>query len=397
MDKALDGVRVLDFSHALAGPYCTMLLAQYGAQVYKLESRDGGDMGRGWGPPFTADQASYFLGLNAGKEGICVDLKNPQGLALCLALIDKVDVLIENFRPGTMDRLGLGYETVRRRNPGLVYCSISGYGQTGPMRDESAMDLVVQASSGLISITGTLEGQLVRSGHSVADTTAGLFGLIGILMALRVREQTGAGQYVDVSMLDGMVSTMCSSFANFCGSGIVPRPLGTSFASVVPYRTFPTADREIALAVGSEKLWVSFCGAIGRPDWADHREYASNALRVKNRVKLEDMLIDIFQRESASEWIRKLGAVGIPCSLVRTIDEVFASPQLAARGMFPELEPATAGKFAVTGPPVKLSATPGCVPSAAPRLGEHTREVLQDLLGMEAEEMERLVTAGAIL
>jgi crotonobetainyl-CoA:carnitine CoA-transferase CaiB-like acyl-CoA transferase len=216
-------------------------------------------------------------------------------------------------------------------------------------------------------------------------------------MALRVREQTGAGQYVDVSMLDGMVSTMCSSFANFCGSGIVPQPLGTSFASVVPYRTFPTADREIALAVGSEKLWVSFCGAIGRPDWADHREYASNALRVKNRVKLEDMLIDIFQRESASEWIRKLGAVGIPCSLVRTIDEVFASPQLAARGMFPELEPATAGKFAVTGPPVKLSATPGCVPSAAPRLGEHTREVLQDLLGMEAEEMERLVTAGAIL
>lgn len=396
MDNALEGVRVLDFTHALAGPYCTMLLAQYGAHVYKLEAQNGGDMGRGWAPPFSGDQASYFLGLNAGKQGISIDLKNPEGLELCLALIEKMDVLIENFRPGTMDRLGLGYAAARQRNPRLIYCSISGYGQTGPARDEPAMDLVVQASSGLMSVTGTTEGQHVRSGHSVADTTAGLFGLIGILMALRVRDQTGAGQFVDVSMLDGMVSTMCSSFANYCGSGQVPRPMGTSFASIVPYRTFPTADREIALAVGSEKLWSSFCEVIGYPDFARHPEYATNALRVKNRAKLEDLLIDIFRREPAAEWMRRLGNVGIPCSLVRNIDEVFESPQMAARGMFPVLEHPTAGLFPVTGPPVKLSETPGCVKSAAPRLGEHTRTVLQELLGLDARAVEELALKGVI-
>lgn len=396
MHNALEGVRVLDFTHALAGPYCTMLLAQYGADVYKLEAQDGGDMGRGWAPPFSGDQASYFLGLNAGKAGICIDLKKPEGLGLCLALIDKMDVLIENFRPGIMDRLGLGYDAARARNPKLIYCSISGYGQTGPARDEPAMDLVVQASSGLMSITGTTEGQHVRSGHSVADTTAGLFATIGILMALRVRNQTGTGQLVDISMQDGMVSTMCSSFANYCGSGKAPRPMGTSFASIVPYRTFPTADREITIAIGSEKLWHAFCEVIELPYLATHRDYANNALRVKNRAKLEDMLIDIFRRQPALEWIRRLGGVGIPCSLVKNIDEVFASPQMAARGMFPILPHPTAGLFPVTGPPVKLSETPGHVKSPAPRLGEHTRAVLNELLGLGAAEMEKLEATGVI-
>jgi crotonobetainyl-CoA:carnitine CoA-transferase CaiB-like acyl-CoA transferase len=295
-----------------------------------------------------------------------------------------------------MDRLGLGYEALRRRNSKLIYCSISGYGQNGPMRDEPAMDLVVQASSGLMSVTGTTEGRHVRAGHSVADTTAGLFGMIGILMALRVREQTGTGQYVDISMLDVMVSTMASNFANYCGLGKVPRPMGTSFAAIVPYRTFPTADREIALAIGSEKLWASFCDLIGFPDMACHREYATNALRVRNRAKLEDMLIDIFRRRPAAEWIRQLLAVGIPCSLVRNVDEVFASPQLAARGMFPVLEHPTAGLFPVTGPPVKLSETPGSVQSAAPRLGEHTRTVLRDLLHLDDSEIEKLASHGVI-
>ena len=396
MNHVLEGVRVLDFTHALAGPYCTMLLAQYGADVYKLEAQEGGDMGRGWAPPFTGDQASYFLALNAGKKGICVDIKKPEGIELCLALIEKMDVLIENFRPGTMDRLGLGYAIAKQRNPRLIYCSISGYGQTGPARDEPAMDLVVQASSGFMSITGNTEGQHVRSGHSVADTTAGLFGVIGILMALQARNQTGAGQFVDISMQDGMVSTMCSSFANYCGTGKVPRPMGTSFASIVPYRTFPTADREIAIAVGSEKLWHSFCQVIGAPYLDTHKEYATNALRVKNRAKLEDMLIDIFRRKPAAEWVRRFGEVGIPCSLVRNIDEVFASPQMAARGMFPKLEHATAGMFPVTGPPVKLSETPGSVTSAAPRLGEHTRAVLAELLDLDAGEVEKLAAEGII-
>src|SRR6516164_8574921 len=263
--KPLDGIKILDFSHALAGPYCTMLLADYGAEVYKLESR-AGDMGRGWGPPFAGGVACFFLGLNRGKRGISIDLKHPAGLDLCLRLIDRMDVLIENFRPGAMDRLGLGYETLHRRNPRLVYCSISGYGQQGPSRDEAAMDLVVQASSGLPSITGTEDGESVRCGYGVTDVTAGLFAVIGILLALRARDTTGIGQFVDVAMLDSMISTMSSNYMTYLGSGNVPRPMGTSFPTVVPYRVFQTRDRAIAIAVGSDKLWSTFCREIERPE-----------------------------------------------------------------------------------------------------------------------------------
>src|SRR5690349_19030491 len=276
--RPLDGIRVLDFSHALAGPYCTLLLADYGAEVYKLEARDG-DMSRGWGPPFAGGESHVFLGLNRGKLGVSVNLKEPEGLDLCLRLVDKMDVLVENFRPGAMDRLGLGYEALRHRNPRLVYCSISGYGQNGPSRDEAAMDLVVQSSSGLLSITGTEDGESVRCGYGVTDVTAGLFSVIGILLALRARETTGTGQFVDVSMLDSMISTMSSNYMSYLGSGEVPKPMGTAFPTVVPYRVFPTEDRAIAVAVGSDKLWSAFCRAIQRPDLEQHPDYASNAAR----------------------------------------------------------------------------------------------------------------------
>ncbi len=226
-------------------------------EVYKLEARSG-DMGRGWGPPFAGGMASFFLGLNRGKLGISIDLKQPEGLELCLRLIDQMDVLIENFRPGAMEKLGLGFEEVRKRNSRLIYCSISGYGQQGPSRDEAAMDLVVQASSGLLSITGTEEGESVRCGYGVTDVTAGLFAVIGILLALRARETTGRGQYVDVSMLDSMISTMSSNYMSYLGSGIVPKPMGTSFPTVVPYRVYQASDREVAIAVGSERLVVDF-------------------------------------------------------------------------------------------------------------------------------------------
>jgi len=397
MQSPLSGVKVLDFSHALAGPFCTMLLADYGATVYKLESPDGGDIGRGWAPPFTGDQASYFLGLNRGKQGVSVNLKRPEGVELCLRMMEKVDVVIENFRPGTLARLGLGYDVARSQNPRLVYCSISGYGQAGPSRDQSAMDLIVQASSGLISVTGSPDGQLARCGHSVADTTAGMFALIGILMALRARDCTGVGQFVDVSMLDSMISAMTSNFMNYLGSGVVPRPLGTAFPSIVPYRTFPTRDREIAVAVGSEKLWRIFCEAIGRPDLTDHADYATNALRVKNRGVLEPMLAGIFSQDTAASWFRKLSVVGFPCSPVRTMDEVVDDPQAAVRGMFPTVVHPTAGPLTVTGPPVKLSATPARASTAAPRLGEHTRRALAELLHLDSAELDALESAEVIV
>jgi len=393
--KPLEAIRVLDFSHALAGPYCTLLLADYGAEVFKLESR-AGDMGRGWGPPFAGGEAHVFLGLNRGKRGISIDLKQPEGRDLCLRLIDRMDVLIENFRPGAMDRLGLGYETVRLRNPRLVYCSISGYGQDGPSRDEAAMDLVVQSSSGLLSITGTADGESVRCGYGVTDVTAGLFSVIGILLALRAREVTGRGQYVDVSMLDSMISTMSSNYMSYLGSGNVPKPMGTAFPTVVPYRVFQTRDRAIAIAVGSERLWSIFCRAIGRPDLEKHPDYESNAARIRNRAVLEPLLEAVFRERPVAEWIERLQGAGIPASLVRNFQEVAEHPQSEVRRMFPTVDHPTAGRHRVTGTPVKLSETPGAPGAPAPLLGEHTSPVLRDLLGLDDDTLAALAGRGVL-
>lgn len=389
--RPLDGIRVLDFSHALAGPYCTTLMAHYGADVYKIESPDGGDVGRTWGPPFTGEVASFFLGVNPGKRGVAIDLKKPEGLALCLDLMERADVLIENMRVGTLERLGLGYEAARARNPRLIYCSISGYGQNGPSREESAMDLIVQASSGLMSITGVEGGEHVRCGHSVADITSGMFALIGILLALEARQRSGAGQFVDVAMLDSMISAMSSNLAYFSGNGVVPGPLGTKFGAIVPYRGFETADRDLVLAVASAKLWPEFCAAIDHPELADDPRYATNALRVNHRGELEPLLEKMFRTNTCAHWIEKMRARGIPCTPVRTFDEVVADPQTSIRGMFPVVE-----GFRVPGPPVKFSQTPGCVTRGAPKLGEHTEEVLRELLGLDDAALDRLKRGGII-
>jgi crotonobetainyl-CoA:carnitine CoA-transferase CaiB-like acyl-CoA transferase len=393
--SALDGIRVLDFSHALAGPYCTMLLSDYGAQIYKLEARTG-DMGRGWGPPFTEGMASFFLGLNRGKLGISLDLKQPEGLELCLRLIDQMDVLIENFRPGAMDKLGLGYADLQKRNPRLIYCSISGYGQQGPSRDEAAMDLVMQASSGLLSITGTEEGESVRCGYGVTDVTAGLFAVIGILLALRARDKTGKGQFVDVSMLDSMISTMSSNYMNYLGSGIVPKPMGTAFPTIVPYRVYRASDREVAIAIGSERLWAIFCSAIERPDLEKHPDYRTNALRITNRAKLEPILESVFSTRSASEWVDRLQAAGVPSSLARNFAEVEKHPQSEIRNMFPTLTHPTAGPHKVTGTPVKLSETPGHPNLPAPLLGQHTRAVLKEVFAISDARIDDLIARGIV-
>ena len=393
--RPLDGIRVLDFSHALAGPYCTLLLGDYGAEIYKLESRTG-DMGRGWGPPFSGGAAHFFLGLNRGKRGICIDLKQPEGIDLCLRLIDRMDVLVENFRPGAMDRLGLSYEAIHRRNPRLVYCSISGYGQNGPSRDDAAMDLVMQSASGLLSITGTPEGESVRCGYGVTDVTAGLFSVVGILLALRERETTGTGQFVDVSMLDSMISTMSSNYMSYLGSGDVPKPMGTAFPTVVPYRVFHTLDRAIAIAVGSEKLWSAFCRAIERPELERHPDYASNAARIGNRERLEPLLEEVFRTRSGAEWIERMRAGGIPASLVNNFQDVAAHAQSAARRMFPEIEHPTAGRHRVTGTPVKLSDTPGSPGEPAPLLGQHTLDVLQELLGLDGAALDALAQRAVV-
>lgn len=387
---------MLDFSHALAGPYCTLLLSDYGAEVYKLESPHGGELSRGWGPPFIGEDSAFFMGLNRGKRGIAIDLKKPAGKDLCLQLVTKMDVLVENFRPGTMDRLGFGYECVHALNPRLVYCSISGYGQNGPSRDESAMDLTVECSSGYMSITGTEDGEVVRSGYAVCDINAGLFAAIGVLMALRHRDRTGVGQFVDISMFDGMISAMSSNYMTYLGSGVVPKPLGTAFPTVVPYRVFHAKDGDFSISVGSEKLWTAFCSVIDRPELTSHPDYRTNALRIQNREALEKLLSQVFKTRTRARWLRALGSAGIPCSPVRTFAEVVEHPQAVFREMFPSIEHGAAGTCRVTGPPIKMSETPAKAVARAPVLGQHTKEVLVGLLGTSEQGLSRLVTEGAV-
>ncbi len=380
----LDGLFVLDFTHALAGPYCTMLMASYGAEVVKVEEPEHGDIGRAWGPPFQGPDSAYFVGLNSGKKSLAIDLKTPEGLENCRKLAANADILIENFRPGTMNRLGLDYASLAAANPRLIYVSISGYGQTGPRRLEPAMDLIVQSASGLMSFTGTAAGEIVKSGHSVGDTTAGLFALIGALMALEARHRSGRGQFVDVSMMDGLMSTMVANFARFLASGEMPAPRGTLFDSIVPYRNFACADRELTIAVASDKLWRGFCEAIARPDLTDHADYRSNPLRVQNRGALEPMLEGIFRSQTGAYWVEALSSHGIPCTLVRNFKEVIDDAQTSAREMTTTLQHAEAGPIRVLGVPVRLCETPGSVRSAAPLLGADSGAVLRDRLGSDA-------------
>jgi crotonobetainyl-CoA:carnitine CoA-transferase CaiB-like acyl-CoA transferase len=377
-DAPLTGITVLDFSHALAGPYCTMLMAAYGAKVIKVEGPEG-DIGRTWGPPFLGSDAAYFVGLNSGKQSLAIDLKTPQGLEACRKLSQQADIVVENFRPGTMNRLGLDYASLSAANPRLIYVSISGYGQTGPRRLEPAMDLIIQSASGLMSITGTEQGETVKTGHSIADITAGLFSLIGALLALEARHRTGRGQFVDVSMMDTVMSTMISNFARYLASGKIPRPMGTLFDGIVPYRNYMCADREITIAVASDKLWKSFCEAIGRTDLSDHPDYNSNQLRVKNRDVLEPMLEEMFRSRTAAHWGELFARHGVPATVVRDLKEVVEDEQTSARNMTPVVQHAEAGPIRVLGVPVQLSETPGRIGSAAPLLGADTEAVLNDL------------------
>ena len=394
--QALEGLRVLDFSHALAGPYCTLLLADCGAEVLKVESPQG-ELSRGWGPPFAGGVSSFFLGLNRGKRGLSIDLKQAEGIELCRKLAEKADVLVENFRPGTMERLGLDYAALHERNTKLIYCSISGYGQNGPSREEAAMDLIVECSSGFMSITGTEAGEQVRSGYAVADINAGLFGVIGILMALEYRHRTGRGQYVDVSMFDSMISAMSSNYMSYLGSQRVPKPMGTAFPTVVPYRVYRASDRVFSIAIGSEKLWAEFCEAIGRQELGTNPNYATNALRIENRQALERELDEIFRTRTAESWTAVLRSAGIPCSLILDFDEVVEHPQAVFREMFPWIAHPTAGRYRATGSPVKMSETPGKPSTGAPLLGQDTAAVLAKVLGMDAEEIERLKARQVIL
>ena len=396
MRMPLDDVTVLDLSHALAGPFCSTMLADFGASVIKLEPAGAGDIARSWGPPLPGGETSYFVSLHRNKKGIEVDLKHPRGKDLFFRLIERCDVVLENYRVGALARLGLGYEAAAARNPGIIYCSVSGFGQDGPYRDRAALDLILQAESGMVSVTGEPGGHGVRCGVSIADMTAGMYAAYGIMLALRVREKTGRGQAVDVSMLEGQLSLLGSMIGAYFADGEAPGPMGTAYKALLPYQTFRTKSRDLALAVGSEKLWKVFCPVLGRADLADDPRYRTNADRVKNRNTLIPALQDVFLTRTYEEWEPLLLAAGIPMGAINSIAQVIDHPQVAARGALVEMDHPRAGKVKMVGAPVRLSETPGSVRTPAPMLGEHTDEVLRDLLGLAADEIAGLRAAGAL-
>ena len=391
----LDDVTVLDLSHALAGPFASTMLGDFGANVIKIEP-PAGDISRAWGPPFYGSEPSYFVGLHRNKQSVVIDFKHPEGKALFFKLVEQADVVLENYRVGVIEKLGLGYEAARARNPRIIYCSVSGFGQTGPYRDRAALDLILQAESGMISVTGEDGGRGVRAGVSIADMTAGMYAAYGVMLALRARARTGHGQQIDVSMLEGQLSLLQTMIGAYLGDGQVPGPMGTAYKALLPYQTFRTKTKDLALAVGSEKLWKDFCPLLGAPEMTDDPRWHNNAARGKNRESLITRLQEIFLTKSYEEWESILVPAGIPMGAINTIDQVVDHPQVQARKVLVECEHPTAGKARVVAPPVRLSETPGGVRAPAPLLGQHTDEVLRARLGLGDEEIARLRRLGAL-
>jgi len=389
----LKGITVLDLTRVLSGPYCTMLLADMGARVIKIEQPGKGDDTRAWGPPFLDGESAYFLSINRNKESVTVDFKHPDGRALVERLIAKCDVLVENFRPGTLGKVGLDYPSLSARYPRLVYCSVSGFGQTGPRRDEPGYDAVMQAEGGLMSITGAPDGPPYRLGVAIADIVSGMFAAYGISMALFARERTGQGQEVDVAMLDAVAALLTYQAGNFFASGRVPARLGNRHPSIVPYETFAASDGDFVLAVGNDALWAKFCAAAGLDTGG---RFATNRERVTGYDELRPLIAARLATETRQHWIARLAAAGVPCGSVRDLRELFDDPHVLAREMLTSVIHPTIGSLEVLGVPIKLSATPGAVRTPPPSLGQHTDAVLGHDLGFGRDAIAHLREQGVI-
>lgn len=392
---ALAGLTVLDLSRVLSGPFATMTLADLGADVVKIEQPGTGDDTRQWGPPFQGDEAAYFLSVNRNKRSLAVDLKSADGLALVRDLARRADVVVENFRPGTAARLGLGYDDLAAENPGLVYASISGYGQTGPDSHRAGYDAIAQARSGIMSVTGEADGPPVRVGVSSADLVAGMWAVIGILAALRERDRSGQGQWVDISLLDGSVSWLTYVASGYFATGTRPPRYGSAHPTIAPYQGFATKDGDLMLAVGNDAIWRRFASVAGLADLLEDPRFTTNPLRVEHRDELLPLVADAMAARTSVEWVEVLDAAGVPVGPIQTVDEVVTDPQVLARGMIGEVKHPTAGTVRTIGCPVRLTATPPQVRTAPPLLGQHTDDVLAEL-GVDQERLAALRASGAV-
>lgn len=391
---ALDGMRVLDLTQIMAGPFCTMLLADLGAEVIKIERPEGGDDSRRMGPPFYHGESAAFMAMNRNKWGVAVDIRTEAGKEILWRLIATADVLVENFRPGTMARLGFGYEQVHAARPALVYCSISGFGQTGPYRDRGGFDLVAQALSGVLSVTGTPEAP-TKAGVPLSDLNAGLFASHAILAALLARGRTGEGQHVETSLLEGALAYTIWESNEYWATGEPPQRLGTRHRLSAPYQVFPTADGWVAIGAANQRNWERLCQALEREELLADARFGNNSARMEHLPALEETLSETFQTRTTEDWLRRLEPAGVPHSPVLTLDQVYADPQVRAREMDLEIEHPVAGRVHTIGFPVKYSATPGRLRRPAPALGQDTRRILLGL-GISEEEYGRLRAAGVI-
>jgi len=393
MPPPLQGITVLDLTRVLSGPYCTMLLGDMGARVIKIEQPGKGDDTRSWGPPFVEGESAYFLSINRNKESVTLDFKRPDGRAVLDRLLARSDVVVENFRPGTLGKLKLDYASLAGLHPRLVYCSISGFGHTGPRAHEPGYDAVIQAEGGLMSITGAADGPPCRLGVAIADIASGMFAAQGVTLALFARERTGHGQAVDIGMLDSVAALLSYQAAIYFATGFAPSRMGNRHPLIVPYETFAASDGDFVLAVGNDDQWRRFCGASGFP--AGDR-FKTNAARVTGYAELKPLLDAHLRTRTRSDWIGRLGAAGVACGSVRDLHEVFADPQLCARDMIAQVEHSRIGALKLLGVPVKLSATPAELRAAPPTLGQHTDAVLQQDLGLDATEIASLRTHGIV-
>ena len=390
-----DDLRVLDLTRVLAGPYATMILGDLGAEIIKVEQPEIGDEARGFGP-FQNDFSLYFMSVNRGKKSITLNLKTDQGQQIFHDLLAKCDVLVENFRAGTMAKLGLGYDQLREKYPGLIYAACSGFGQTGPYANRGAYDMIIQAMGGILSITGEPDQPPVRVGTSIGDITSALFTTIGVLSALHHRQKTGKGQLVDVGMLDCQVSILENALVRYFSSGEVPKPLGRRHPAITPFEVFESKDGYVVIAIGNDQLWQRFCQHVDRSDLVDDPRFKNNSSRTNNHSELRAIMNKVLSQKDTVRWVEELAKIGVPCGPVNTIDKVVEDPQIRARDMIVDLSTQFAGKVQIPGIPVKLSQTPGQVDEPAPMLGQHTEEVLANLLGIPKTEIHNLQKLGII-
>jgi formyl-CoA transferase len=407
LKKALGHIRVLDLTRVLAGPWCAQNFADLGADVIKIERPGTGDDTRAWGPPYLKDadgrdttEAAYYLAANRGKRSVTLDIATPEGQAIVRALARQSDVVLENYKVGQLKKYGLDYESLRREKPDLVYCSITGFGQTGPYAQRAGYDFIIQGMGGFMSLTGERDdlpgGGPQKAGVAISDLMTGLYSTIAVMAALTHRDRTGEGQYIDMALLDVQVAMLANMNTNFLTSGKPPKRWGNAHPNIVPYQTFATSDGHIIVAVGNNGQYRKFTEAGGRPDLASDQRFATNPMRVQHRDILVPLLAEMVKTKTKQQWIDLLEAAGVPCGPINNLDEVFDNPQVDARGVRIDLPHPTAGTVKLVGSPMKLSATPPQYEMPPPLLGQHTEEVLHEVLGHSSEEIAKLKEKGII-